>query len=291
MTSTTDLLSFRNAAPIGDVDGVAPLTLGRLAASRLVERGFHQYDDVHTDALHVYRVDETGAQRIPLRDFRSHVLTEIHAILDETLAEHVTAQGIRRVSATKKALDRGERGAVSWERLAVEHARDALPDLDEDAAEAADAAARARRAAQAATTAAERAALVGTPRERQRASRATTRAAEREQAAEELRRRLPGWLAATVESPVEIGEVWDAWRAAVARAPQFASEHPHAANVGRTTFYQIALPLLDMRAAGGRHRIVWAPYGLRIRYLMGRRDLVAALRLHAQRHASTGDNS
>lgn len=289
MTSTPDLLSFRHAISIGGADGVAPRTVGRLTAPRLADRGFCQRENL-TGGTQVYRIDDSGAQRVTLRDFRAHVVSEILDLLDETLAQHSTSLGIRRVRATRAALVRGDRGAPSWERLAVEHTRDALPDLSDDDAEAADEAARARRAAQAAARAAERVPLVGTYRERERVARAAARAAERERDDEELRLTLSTWLPATLDGPIEIGEIHDAWKRSVANAPRYADEHPGAASIGRTTFYRVALDLLDWRPASGRRRIAWAPYHLRTRHLMGRRDLVAALRLHAEHHGPTGDS-
>ena len=284
MNPPLDLLHLRNADTIGDLDGVASRALGRLAGQRLADLGYRQFEDPWEATLRVYRLDSPVALRVPLTEFRERVLEIVRVVLDETLAARDGERGIRRVAATKAALTEGARGARTWERLAVEHARDCLPEIERDDAHAADVAGRAVRAARAAERAAERSAADGTPRERERAARATSRAAQRAATEADLRWVLRAWLPASFEDAVEIGDVWTAWRGSLADAsPSFAKEHPLIVAAGRTTFYRVVCDLLDTRTIAGRRRLVVVPHGLRVRLLLRRGQRLAALQLQRDR--------
>jgi hypothetical protein len=71
---------------------------------------------------------------------------------------------------------------------------------------------------------------------------------------DEGRRVVALWLTGLPAGRHEIGTVWDAWCAAVAKA-----DRPHVDELGRRTFYAVLADLGDVRPGGGHKRYLVIP--------------------------------
>ncbi|MCS5718603.1 hypothetical protein N1027_10705 [Herbiconiux sp. CPCC 205763] len=260
----TLLCTYRSADVLdGSVDVVAPQALGAVAAPLLADAGYRRQD--YWETTRTFRVGD-ACSRVSYSDFSAETKQVVISILDEA-APRAEGNAQRRITATRTALVRDERGARSWLRRAVEVARDQIPDLSAEE--------------EARIPAPVRSTVPARPPRREDV--AIQRALERASAEDDARVVLSRWLPTLPDGPHPLPEVWEAFDAARQQSKGGLDAYPGALLIGRNAFYRIAAELADVRSVGARRRVLEIPYELRVRSLLRRRQLVAALRLQRAR--------
>lgn len=251
-----------------DVEVVAPRVLSELVTPGLSAAGFRRFDDWDTETTRTYQVSSDATRRVTYTDFCAETRQAVVRVLEDALGE-ATGGGLRRITATRNALVRDQRGARTWLRAAVEYVRDHLPELTD---EQLDRVAKEPRSNQPAAATTER-----------RESAALARAASRAVVEEDLRHVLARWLPTLPDGAHPLPAVWEAFERVRAQPGTRLDDYPGIQLAGRNAFYRIAAEVANVRSIGGHRRVLEVPYSLRVRSLIRRRQLVEALRLQQSR--------
>jgi hypothetical protein len=264
------LTSLASADTLGrGIEVVTPRVPAEILASDLATAGFRRLDHWDTDTTRTYRVEGQALRRVTYADFCGEVRHGVLRILQDAEAQ-ASGGALRRIAATRTGLVQDERGARTWLRRAVEVVRDRLPDLSEQQqAELED------------TTPPGPSSSM--PLAERRVTAATSRAAARAAMEDDLRIVLSRWLPTLPDGAHPLPDVWEAFDHARSRSGARLDEYPGIQLAGRNAFYRIAAEVADVRSIGGHRRVLEVPYELRVRSLIRRRQLVAALRLQQGR--------
>lgn len=270
----TSLLHRRAADVLGDSDVIAAHSVGRILANHLAAEGFRQFYAASDDVTVVYRIGGHSPARVTIRELRA----EIGPRVSEILASAATADqaGARRARATIEALEGRHRGAQSWLRTAAMYAREMLPDLTEQ-----------EQASIEQHKAAEKAAARPSRPPADRAeAQAVRRQSRKETDAADARDVMGVWLPTLPDGPHALPDVWTAFQYARQKSERkLRATKPGALTIGRTAFYRLAAELGQVTTGHARARFLAIPYCLRIRSLLRRRQLVAALQLQRSHYA------
>lgn len=216
--------------------------LAKLLRPAIAAHGFRSYDD--GDRPHLFRVSDAGAaRRAAFAELAEAVRELALTALDDAAEKAAEARHCQRAAKTARLIRRGE--ASGYLRRVGFGVRDTLPEPTDDEI----AAAREARLAE------QRAVRAADPEARER--RTAAEAARREQERGEARKVVAYWLGGLNPGCHALGDVWEAWHAAMKAGPNLRGTG--AAKLGRTRFYELAAELGDVRSIGARRRVLVIP--------------------------------
>lgn len=233
-------LAGPSSSSIRGASAVSSRTLAAQIAPSLAQ-SFRVRDD--GERAELFRVDVDGVPRASNLAALADAARSLALPLIEEAAKLVDGYvPRRRVSTTAREIRSGH--ADAYLRHVAVDVRDRLPSLSDAELDAlADARAASRRAAR------------PTDDER-RAARTAADAARRESDRDDARAVLRLWLDTREPGRFALGDVWEAWTAAVRSSPNVRAKRPGAIRVGRTTFYELLAELGDVRSIGARRRVL-----------------------------------
>jgi len=242
---TANAATKRTADLIGEDSVVDVFAQAAIFGAALTAKGYVAYED--EDArLMVYR---TGAA--PAHIKYTQLMDMVRAASIKHASEAIDADDAgtrRRARNTVRLLSSNAPGTKTYVQTVMERTREKLDLIDDDARDALLAQIKAN-------TPAPAPAEVESRREYHAARRAKLDAEAREQTAAILTK----WLPSLGAGKHELGDVWDAWQAAVGRSAKIKAEKPGVAKLGRTKFYEVLADVAVVFNGAARKRYVVVP--------------------------------